>query len=699
MSRQISRREFLRTGALTAAGLAAAACAPKTVIVEKTVKETVEVEKVVKETVVVEKEVEKVVKETVMVEKEVPVEKEVIVTATPSAFASSPMYNVAVSQGKLPPLDERLPQNPLILDVVEEIGEYGGTWRRAYKGVSDRWGPNKVNAEFLLEWRMPEGGSISIVPHMAESFEQNEDASAYTFYMRKGIKWSDGTPWSSEDARFWYEDLYANETVAPAVGGNSTRLMVEGEKMQLEVNDDFSFTCKFAGPNPLFPLFVCVGNGWHATRSGNFFTPSHYMKQFHADYGDPAEIEQALEDFEEPSWDQLLRNESRAVFWFLNENVPAMHAWETKVPPPSDQIMMERNPYYHSVDPAGNQLPYIDRVTHRFFDNNEVFALWLINGEIDCQNRHVNPANFTLFRENEEKGDYRLVLWRDAQTYSYHPNLAYDKDPVLREILNDVRFRNALSVALDRTEINELAFDGVLEPRQACPVTGSPNFDAEWETYLTEYDPDQANAWLDEMGLDQRGSDGFRLRSDGETLTILLEYATASFGGPEDMHDLAKEYWEAVGIKVLLRPEERSLYEERSDANEVQLGSWVKDRSAVVMADPGWYDGASPGGLDTEWWTSGGTEGVEPLPGSPLFEIWDLWEQVSVEPDQETRDALFKRMMDINKEQTLSIGVVGEAPAIFLTKNNMRNVPAGLVQDDPLRAIGLGQPPQFFFRT
>jgi peptide/nickel transport system substrate-binding protein len=361
--------------------------------------------------------------------------------------------------------------------------------------------------------------------------------------------------------------------------------------------------------------------------------------------------------------------------------------------------MMERNPYYHSLDPAGNQLPYIDRVTHRFFDNNEVFTLWLVNGEIDCQNRHVNPANFTLFRENEEQGDYRLVLWRDAQTYSYHPNLAYDKDPVLREILNDVRFRKALSVALDRDEINELAFDGVLEPRQACPVTGSPNFDAEWETYLTEYDPDQANAWLDEMGLDQRGADGFRLRPDGETLAILLEFATASFGGPNDMHELAKEYWEAVGIQVLLRPEERSLYEERSDANEVQIGSWVKDRSAVVAADPGWYDGASPGGQDTDWWTTGGEEGVEPLPGSPLFEIWDLWEQVTVEPDQETRDALLKRMMDINKEEMLSIGVVGEAPAIFLTKNSMRNVPAGLVQDDPLRAIGLGQPPQFFFRS
>jgi peptide/nickel transport system substrate-binding protein len=165
------------------------------------------------------------------------------------------------------------------------------------------------------------------------------------------------------------------------------------------------------------------------------------------------------------------------------------------------------------------------------------------------------------------------------------------------------------------------------------------------------------------------------------------------------MHQLAKEYWEAVGIKVLLRGEERSLYEERNDANEVQLGSWVKDRSAVVMADPGWYNGSSPGGHDELWWTSGGEEGVEPLPGSPLFKIWELWEQVSVEADQTKRDALFKEMMDINKEEMLSIGVVGEAPAIFLTKNSMRNVPAGLVQDDPLRAIGLGQPPQFFFRS
>ncbi|MEZ4730095.1 MAG: ABC transporter substrate-binding protein [Caldilineaceae bacterium] len=625
--------------------------------------------------------------------------KPAVPAGPPSSYNEAPMLAELVAKGELPPVDQRLPKNPLVLDVVEEIGQYGGTWRRAYKGVSDRWGPNKVVGEFLLEWRQPEGGELSIVPQIAESYEVNDDGTEYTWHLREGMNWSDGQPLTTEDVRFWWEDLYMNEEAELMVGGNDNTLMPGGEKMQIEIVDDYTFKSKFAAPNALLTINIARGSGCHGSRGPNFCTPAHYMKQFHPKYAAEEELQAALDKYEMESWEQLMESyNSPAVFWFLNPDVPTVTAWITTVAPPADRISMERNPYYFSVDPAGNQLPYIDTVTHDLFDDTEVLNFKIINGEIDCQNRHVEIGNFTLFKENEEKGDYRVLIWNDAATFAYHPNMAYAQDPVLQALFNDVRFRHALSVAIDRDEINNLVFSGLAEPRQGCPVSGSPQYDAEWETKWIEYDPEMANQLLDEIGLTERGADGFRLRSDGETLSVVIEYATASFAGPNDMHELVKEYWENVGVKVSLNPVERSLYEAHDEANELQIGSWVVDRSAVIPADPGWYLGSQAGGGYTDWFETNGAEGVEPPADHPLRQAWALWDEIKVTADEAQRNELVKQLMDLNKEQLWSIGIVGEPPALFIAKNNFRNVPAGLINDDPLRAIGLAQPPQFFFK-
>jgi peptide/nickel transport system substrate-binding protein len=359
---------------------------------------------------------------------------------------------------------------------------------------------------------------------------------------------------------------------------------------------------------------------------------------------------------------------------------------------------MERNPYFWAVDPAGNQLPYIDRITHAFFDNIEVLNFKILNGEIDCQNRHVSSANYTVFRENEEKGDYRLIIWKDAQTYAYHFNLSWNEDEVLQEIINDQRFREAVTLCIDREEVNDLVFDGTLEPRQHSPVTGSPEFKAEYETYMIDYDPDQANALLDDMGLTERDGDDFRLRPDGERLTLRLTYALASFAGSDDMHLLLQEYLDDIGVELLMEGVERSLHEERADNNQIMVHSWVTDRSAVVKADPNWYLGAS----NELWWlwrNTNGAEGSPPPEGHLQQTLWDMWDQVQIEPNEGKRNEMFDEILDLNIKAMWNVGVCGEAPALFVTKNNFRNVPEGLVQDDPLRAIGLGQPMQFFIRS
>jgi len=689
--KELSRREFLRVSALTAAGIAAVACQPQTVIVKETVE--VPVEKVVKETVEVQVEVEKIVEKTVIVEKEVPIEKEVIVTATPSAYSESPGYNLAIAQGKLPPLDERLPQEPLILEVVDKIGEYGGTWRRGYTGMADRWNAAKLEEGMLVRWKQPEGGSISLVPYACSGFEINEDASEFTWYLRKGIKWSDGEPLTTEDVRWWYEDLVL-EGVIPL----DIIWKPGGQDMVIEIVDDFTFKTVFAAPNPITPTWLASTEGLTSGRGPNFCDPAHYMQQFHAKYADKDELDKKVKDAGLSDWKDFLGAWAPATSMFTNPDRPVIIAWQTKVPPPATRYLMERNPYFWQVDPAGNQLPYIDQVAMDLFENRETFVFKILNGEVDIQGRHVSSADYTLLKEGEEKGGYRVEAWLNPDGVGYAVNASYgiEDDPVMYALLNDVNFRRALSVAIDREEIVDLAYDGLMKPRQASAAPGTPEYDAEWEKSYAQYDPDMANQLLDELGLDQRDSEGFRLRPDGQTLTLLLEYIEGiAMTGTPDQHELVKEDWEAVGIKVVMRSVSRELQEEHWLANLLPLSVWAGGYAiGFGMHGPAVNP---PGALYSQWYLSDGEEGTKPPDDHPWWAIPALWDQITVEPDPDKAQELWLQIRDIHKEQLWSIGVAGLGPAPYVVKNNVGNFPSGLIDSNTFRNIGLARPQQFFF--
>jgi len=695
MSGQLNRREFLRLSALAAAGVTVVACQPQTVIVKETVEVEKEVPKVVKETVIVEKEVPKVVKETVIVEKEVQVEKEVIVTATPSAYSESPLFKLAIAQGKLPPLDERLPQNPLILDVVDEIGEYGGTLRRGYTGMADKWNAAKMEEGMLMRWRQPEGGSISLVPYVCSGFEVNLEASEFTWHLRKGIKWSDGEPLTTEDVRFWYEDLIG-EGVFPL----DIIWKPGGKDMVIEIVDDFTFKTVFAAPNPITPTWLASTEGLTSGRGPNFADAAHYMRQFHAKYAKKEDLDKKVKDFGVSDWKELLGYWSPVTSMFTNPDRPVILSWQTKVPPPATRYVMERNPYFWQVDPAGNQLPYIDQIAMDLFQNREAFVFKILNGEVDVQGRHVSAADFTLLKEGEEKGDYRVERWVNPNGVGYAVNTAYgiEDDPVMHALLNDVNFRRALSVAINREEIVELAYDGLMVPRQASAVPGTPEYDPEWEKSYAQYDPDLANKLLDELGLDKRDSEGFRLRPDGETLTLLLEFVEGiAMTGTADQHELVKEYWEAVGIKTVLRSVSRELQNEHAMANILPLNVWGGGDYPIGF---GMHEGAvnPPGQPYTEWYLSEGKEGIKPPDDHPWWVIPDLWEQIKVEPDPEKAQELWLKIRDVHKEQLWSIGVAGLGPAPYIVKNNVGNFPSGLIDANVFRNLGLARPQQFFFK-
>lgn len=502
---KISRREFIRISALATAGVAAAACA-----------------------------------KTPEPEAATPTPKPEAATPTPKpeegpAANQPPMLAELVKAGTLPPLAERIPANPLVLEVQEEIGEYGGTWRRAYTGIADRWGPTKCIEEYPWEYNP----DLSIRPNLMTKWEVSEDASEWTFYMRKGVRWSDGEEWNTDDIKFWYEAVWQNSTMTPAPAKSST-FSPGGTPVEIEILDDYTFKAKFGAPHVLLSILTFADwNRW----------AEHYIKQFHPDYGDKAEIEKVLKEEEVDTWDALIDHfaSSKKGGWWVNPDLPVVWAWKSTLPPPGDLIEMARNPYFWQVDPEGNQLPYIDKVTHRFFDNVEVFNMWVINGEIDMMQRKVGTAFYTLFKENEEKGDYRVLIWRKASHLGLNPNQTYTGDQWLADLFANKDFRHAMSIAINRDEVNETVYSGLCEVRQISPITGSPQFDAEFETTWIEYDPDGANELLDGIGLKWDADKKVRLRADGKPLQVILETTAKTGSADLDAWELVVRYFKAVG--------------------------------------------------------------------------------------------------------------------------------------------------------
>ncbi len=594
-----------------------------------------------------------------------------------------------VAKGELPPVEERLPLNPIVLKPFEEIGKYGGTWRRAYRGISDNLGIAKTMEEEGIEWyQVPGTFDITLVPNFYESYEVSADAKEITLHMREGLKWSDGELCDTEDVKFWYEKCLLNDTLYASKPG---WLKPGGQLGEITIIDQYTFRWTFANPAPLVLMYMAAEQTSFMHGTSNFLVPEHYLKTYHIDTGDQAEIDKMLKANELQTWDQLWN--TGPLWWLRDPKRPILWAWQVTVPPPADPAIFERNPYYWQVDTEGNQLPYIDKQSDVFFDNIEVLTMKIISGEIDCQQRHTNTGDYTLYKENEVKGNYRVIEWIDAKTHCYHPNICIE-DPELAKLFGDVRGRHALSVAIDREADRNIVFGGLGNVRQASPFPGSPQYDAEYEKKWTEYDPNAANALLDELGFKERDGDGFRKRADGATLTVSLDFGIWVI--PKEVELVAK-YWQDVGIKAVLNNMERSLYDERQSNNLLQVNCYPDERSLIIAAGASRYLGDHWGVQYYRWFNTGGKQGIQPPEGHPMYEIWDVWGKAQIEPDEAKRNALIQRMVEINKENIWRIGTIGGEPALVVTSNRMRNVPAGLYLETVTRGKGLGWPQQFYF--
>lgn len=593
--------------------------------------------------------------------------------ASSGTYNEAPMLAELVQAGSLPPVDERLPTTPGVLPVTEQTGNYGGTFRRAFKGISDRWGPTKCQ-DHGLSWYDQD---LNMRPHFAESWEINDDASEWTFHLREGAKWSDGTPLTTANIQWWYDNELTNAELTPAPG-DTWITGAERTLVQLEVVDDYTFKFKFADPYPLFVFRM-------ARPTPPPYTPGHYMQQFHLNLTeDAAGLEAKAKEAGFETWVQYYTDRN---WWYNNPERPSVGPWLAKNQLAEELFIMERNPYFFAVDADGNQLPYVDRITHRLFDNDEVLNLWVTSGEIDFQARHIGINNFTLYKENEEAGDYRVFIGMSAGHLAVQLNLT-TKNERLREFFNKRDVRIALSVAVDRDSINELIYDGLATPRQYSPLSTSPQYYEKLTTAHIEYDPAQANALLDGAGYTEKDADGFRLwPGTTEPISFIIEGTETPGSSGEDAINQIIKYYGEVGIKASYKGVERSLYEEHWGANEIEAASWGGDRSVLPIVAPWIFLGTM---LDRPWAVGWGTWKDDPA--SPVAEeppadhwirnIWAIWDQITVEPDPEQRNVLFTQILDIWAEELPMIGYLGEMPAPIIVKNGVRNYLEGFPLDD-----------------
>ena len=600
----------------------------------------------------------------------------------------APVLAERVAAGELPPVAERLPENPFVQPVQSEIGSYGGTLRRVYTGRGDLPGFSKLSGAWLIT-TTPDGGTL--IPDLAESFTASPDGLEYTFQLRRGVRWSDGDPWDADDILWFYDNVVMNKELNPGV---PSHWRVGDEPIELVKIDDHTVSFRLPGPSAVFLQNLTLDG---RSQAG---VPSHYLEDFHASFVEKEKLDELVAEAQFDSWVQLFTQKNSE---WLNPDRPTLRAWKNLHPIGEEVVVLERNPYFYKVDPEGNQLPYIDRIEARLVLDRANIPLSAMSGEIDFQLRHIAFSTFPLLMENRDRGDYDVLRWPYSlgSAYAFMPNLNV-KDARKNELFNDRRFRIALSHAIDREEVNEILFLGVTVPRHATVVPESEFYEPDLETMYASYEPETSQRLLEEIGL-VKGSDGYYDYADGTDLTVTVTtIPLETYGKWADMAELVGGYWDRIGIKNEVQVIDRSLYTDRYRAGDLEIAGWAWGRGLSPLIAPKFVfpsdDTFNPAPLWGRWYQTGGAEGLEPPADHPVRRAMEMYGQYTSEADADRRAQIGKDLIRLSAEEIWSIGTVGVVPDPVVVSRSLGNVPEQLLSEHLLSSPNNAGVIQFYFK-
>lgn len=591
----------------------------------------------------------------------------------------------------LPPLADRLPRNPRVINMAalgRKPGKQGGSVRTIIGGQKD------IRLMTICSYARLVGYDEKLQLHadILESFEVVEDR-IFTFHIRAGHRWSDGSYLTAEDFRYCWEDVILNKELRR--GGLPRELMVDGKPPTFEVINAGTIRYTWAAPNPDFLPQLA------APQALVIVMPSAYMKQFHKKYQDEFRLSALMRQYRVKKWIDLHIKMSRS-YRPENPELPTLDPWYNTTEPPAEQFVFKRNPFFHRVDENGLQLPYIDEFVLNI-SSSEIIAAKTGAGEADLQFNGIDFDDYAFLKDAEKRYPVKVSLWKRTQGARVNllPNLN-SGDDVWRPLLRDVRFRRALSLGIDRTEINKAVFFGLAKESADAILPESPLYRPEYASAWSAHDPNQANELLDSLGLDKRDEDGIRLLSDGRAAQIVVETAGESTL-ETDILELITDHWQSIGISLFIKTSQRDVFRSRAMGGTIMMSMWSGLDNGVPTADMNPSELAPTTDDQLQWpvwgmyYLSNGMKGHPPeLPeAAQLVDLLHQWRQTT---DMEQRAEVWHKMLAIYTQQVFSIGIVNATRQPILRSAHLRNVPEeGLFGFTPTSFLGVYMPDSFWY--
>ncbi|MGB0853082.1 MAG: ABC transporter substrate-binding protein [Pikeienuella sp.] len=567
----------------------------------------------------------------------------------------------------VPPVAERVPMEPLIVDLEARgrtLGKQGGEIRTFIGRAKD------IRYMVVYGYARLVGydETFQLKADILKSVEV-EEGRIFTLRLRKGHKWSNGDAFTAEDFRYWWEDIANNAELAP--GGPPELMMVKGQPPAFEVIDEVTVRYSWDAPNPRFLPALA------SARPPFIYRPSTFLKKYHATYADPAKLAERVEKKKRKSW-AALHNKIDNMYKFDNPKLPTLQPWVNTDKKNNTRYRLERNPFYHRIDKAGVQLPYIDTVEMTIAAGGLIPAK-VNRGEADMQVRGLGFSDAAVLKRGEAEGGYKTYLWSSGtgSDIALYPNQTV-ADPVWRELMRDVRFRRALSLGISRKALNKSLYYGMALEAGVAALPASPFYSEEKLRSFAKYDPEAANALLDEMGLTARDSDGMRLMPDGRRMVVIVESA-GERQEETDALELIAEMWRDIGIDMTFRSLDRDILRNKASSGQSMMPVWMGWNNGVPTPD------ASPKALapvdqtNFSWpkWgqhfqTSGGAGDAPESPEAKrLLELFKEW---SLASSASQKAAIWEEMLEIHADQVFAIGLVSASPQPVVFSARMKNV-------------------------